>query len=324
VACLQLLGNYHPNILGCLEVLQDDEWLYTVVPYCSGGDLYSAIRNRPKQLQHHHPYQQQQQQQQHRRNSSDKSTSSESTALCSSTIATTTSNWGGTDEVQARQWFRQLLEALLHLQRKGVCHRGLCLENILIEDDGSLVVVDFGLALRVPYADSNNPGGISDVSEGTTRLLIRAQGQSGLLTYMAPEILDNEEAFDGFTADLWSAGVLLFVFLVGLVPFKWPSLSDCRYAQINRGRLRELMACNLEHQISNEAVDLMQNMMWRDPRKRLTLAQVLQHPWVLGETVKTADVPEKPSPVAKKSVQLVAAFPAMSMDKQQLRQVDVR
>lgn len=40
---LSQLGNYHPNVLGIIEVLQDDEFLYAVVPFCSGGDFYRRI-----------------------------------------------------------------------------------------------------------------------------------------------------------------------------------------------------------------------------------------------------------------------------------------
>jgi serine/threonine protein kinase len=169
----------------------------------------------------------------------------------------------------------------VHLQQKGICHRDLSLENILLEDDNNLVLIDFGLALRVPYKDNSNVGGVADVSEGTNRLLMKAQGQSGTLKYLAPEIIERED-FDGFAADLWSAGVLLFVFLVGLAPFQLPSCADFRYAHINKGNLKELMAANLQEPVSDEACDLLQNMLWRDPRKRLTLAQVLQHPWVVA------------------------------------------
>jgi serine/threonine protein kinase len=178
-----------------------------------------------------------------------------------------------------------LLQALLHLQKKGVAHRDLSLENLLVDANNNLVVVDFGLSLRVPFTDMSNYGGVSDVSEGTTRRLMKAQGQSGSLTYLAPEIIERDEAFDGFATDLWSAGVILFVFLVGLAPFKWPHPTDYRYAQINKGKLRELMK-KLNKPVSDEATDLLQNMLWRDPRKRLCLAQVLTHPWVVGPPEK--------------------------------------
>lgn len=43
VAATQLIGTDHPHVLGCNEVLQDDECLYSIMPYASGGDLFSVV-----------------------------------------------------------------------------------------------------------------------------------------------------------------------------------------------------------------------------------------------------------------------------------------
>merc|ERR1719410_1422397 len=43
IAAMQLLGKSHRNVLWILEVLQDDEYLYSVMPYCSGGDLFGVV-----------------------------------------------------------------------------------------------------------------------------------------------------------------------------------------------------------------------------------------------------------------------------------------
>jgi len=43
VAAMQLIGNISPHVLGPIEVLQDSEWLYSVMPYCSGGDLFGVV-----------------------------------------------------------------------------------------------------------------------------------------------------------------------------------------------------------------------------------------------------------------------------------------
>jgi serine/threonine protein kinase len=104
--------------------------------------------------------------------------------------------------------------------------------------------------------------------------------------YLAPEIVARDEAFDGFAIDLWASGVVLFVLLVGLAPFKWAHSSDKRYAKICKGNLREMMH-GLNIPISDEACDLLQNMFWRDPAQRLTLAQVEQHPWVRNKKFAT-------------------------------------
>lgn len=234
ISAMQLVGDYHANILGAMEVLQDEAYLYTVMQYCAGGDLFGVMAEH-----------------------------------------------GNLDESLARSWFRQLLSGIFHLQRKGVCHRDLSLENIMLDDKNNVMIIDLGMSLRVPYTDPSNIGCVTDVSEGTERRLMLAQGQGGKLMYMAPEVVAREEVFDGFAIDMWAVGVILFVLIVGMAPFKWAHESDRRYAKICRGGLKELLAGH-NISLSREAIDLLQNMFWHDPRKRLTLAQVMQHPWVVG------------------------------------------
>eukprot|EP00547_Thalassionema_nitzschioides_P001765 CAMPEP_0194216480 /NCGR_PEP_ID=MMETSP0156-20130528/19058_1 /TAXON_ID=33649 /ORGANISM="Thalassionema nitzschioides, Strain L26-B" /LENGTH=407 /DNA_ID=CAMNT_0038945263 /DNA_START=170 /DNA_END=1393 /DNA_ORIENTATION=+ len=236
ISAMQLVGNYHPNLIGVIEVLQDSEYLYTVMPFCSGGDLFGRVLH-------------------------DKSHT--------------------VDEARARLWFRQLVSGLFHLQRKGVCHRDISLDNIILDNDGNLVLVDFGMSLRIPFTDPSNVGCVTDVSEGSDRRLVNAQGQGGNLMYMAPEVVSRDEVFDGFALDLWAAGVVLFTILVGMAPFKWAHDSDQCYAQIAKGNMKELIELH-NISLSAEACSLLQNMFWRDPRNRLTLGQIMQHPWLLG------------------------------------------
>lgn len=183
------------------------------------------------------------------------------------------------NESTARYWFRQILLALHHLQQKGVCHRDLSLENIVVHGN-KCKVIDFGMALRIPYIHPNNIGSCTDVSDGTTRLLMKAQGQGGDFTYMSPEVLNGDAAFDGFAIDLWSAGVILYIMLVGSKPFKWPHPTDELFARISiDGLLKEsLQYWGIE--LSEDATHLLQSMLWKDKRKRLTLAQVMEHPWL--------------------------------------------
>jgi serine/threonine protein kinase len=245
-AALLHVGSYHRHILGCIEVLQDDEYLYTVMRYCAGGDLHSCIQGGPdnKNQKHKEP-----------------------------------------SENQARIWFRQLLEALFHLQKKGVCHRDISLENLLLDENNNLVLVDLGLALRVPYVDSSNYGGVCDVSEGYCRCLIRnQQGPRGNLSYLAPELVEPKDEFDGFAVDLWSAGIVLFLLLVGRAPFRWAHATDDLYCEINKGKLRDILR-SMNPQINDDACDLLQNLLWRNPRKRMSLSQVMCHPWVVGSAL---------------------------------------
>ena len=107
-------------------------------------------------------------------------------------------------------------QGLLSLQQKGVCHRDLSLENLVVDEYNNCQIIDFGMSLRVPY--SSNDGSRCDVSHGTLRRLIRPQGTCGKILYISPEVFRNVDPFDGFAIDLWAAGVILFIMLVGLPP----------------------------------------------------------------------------------------------------------
>lgn len=75
------------------------------------------------------------------------------------------------------------------------------------------------------------------------------------------------------------AGIVLFIMLVGLPPFEWASSDDPRFRLIGRGGLRQLVE-QWQRPISPDAIDLLQNMLREHPRDRLSLFQILHHPWV--------------------------------------------
>lgn len=185
-------------------------------------------------------------------------------------------------EPVGRFWFRQILSGLYHLQKMGVCHRDLSLENLLVHEDTDCLLIDLGMCLRVPFAAED--GSVTDVSEGTLRRLIKSQGQCGKPNYIAPEILSNKEPFDGFAIDVWAAGVILFIMLVGIPPFEWAHDEDPRFKMITRGNLSGLLA-QWSRPISHDAADLLQNMLRKNPRDRLSLMEVMDHKWVVDENV---------------------------------------
>lgn len=233
------LGKKHPNIISNEIALQDDTFLYNIMPLCRDGDIGGIIM-------------------------------SDITAK------------GRMSEHDARHWFRQILIILHDLQCNGVCHRSITLDNIVVHHN-VCKLIDFGLALRIPYEHPIEEYGTTDVSDGTKRRLIISQGQSGDLTYMSPEVFSEDSRFDGFAVDLWSAGVILYIMLIGSKPFKLPFPTDTNFDRI-------CMDCKLKDcidywgiDLSVDAIDLCQNMLVRDKRKRLTLAAVMKHPWVVAD-----------------------------------------
>jgi serine/threonine protein kinase len=259
VAALQLLGRTrHPHVISIKDALQNDTHLFCVLPYVSGGALYNRLVDE-------------------RSHSPD----------------------GRVTEHQARAYFRQILCGISQLQKKGICHRDLCISNMVVDENGEIRIIDLGLSLRVPYADPN--GGrssiITDASSNTRRRMIKTQGQCGLWHHMAPEVRMRNEHFDGFAIDLWSAGIALFEILVGERPFGLPDPADIDFRSICvEGNLAENVRSRVGWQLSDMALDLLQSMLRHDPTDRLTLEEIVNHPWVEGIGEMSSSSPEKDEP----------------------------
>ena len=110
----------------------------------------------------------------------------------------------------ARVFFKEIVDAMEFMQSMSISHRDLKLENILIDQSLSIKIADFGFA-------TENPG-LLDSYKGTP-------------VYMAPEIaLGNK--YSGFTADLYSSGVILFTLARGIFPFMNSNENDQFYTHL--------------------------------------------------------------------------------------------
>eukprot|EP00545_Synedropsis_sp_CCMP1620_P007099 CAMPEP_0119006938 /NCGR_PEP_ID=MMETSP1176-20130426/2645_1 /TAXON_ID=265551 /ORGANISM="Synedropsis recta cf, Strain CCMP1620" /LENGTH=430 /DNA_ID=CAMNT_0006958975 /DNA_START=96 /DNA_END=1388 /DNA_ORIENTATION=+ len=180
----------------------------------------------------------------------------------------------GLPEERARFYFRQIMLGLQHLQRKGICHRDLSPENVMMDQNGC-VVIDMGMCLRIPYL--NEQGALVDVTKGKRRLLLSPQGTCGKLPYMAPEIYANRTPFDGEAVDIWSCGTILFCMLSGNRSYQRAHHSDPQFYWMTHDI--EMLLKDWAVTLSPEAVDLLKGLLKADPRERLTLTEVLNHSW---------------------------------------------
>ncbi len=109
----------------------------------------------------------------------------------------------GVDEATARDWISQILKGLEALHKVGLVHRDLKPANVLLDEHGVLKVTDLGIA-----QDSQRTGGLKT----------RHDANLGTAEYMAPEQVQSAATVDA-RADVYAAGVMLYEFLTGSVPF---------------------------------------------------------------------------------------------------------
>lgn len=170
----------------------------------------------------------------------------------------------------ALAYFRQLLSALGTCHAAGVYHRDIKPENLLLDANFNLKVADFGLSALDAEA-ALEPG---------DRMWLRTE--CGTRGYMAPEILSHQ-SYQGDKADVWSAGVVLFIMLGGFPPFQQATLADWWFKAVT---LRNYAAFWDAHErsatFSDEAKALLNTIFVADPRERATVAEVLAHPTLTG------------------------------------------
>ncbi|XP_034955139.1 serine/threonine-protein kinase Chk2 isoform X1 [Zootoca vivipara] len=172
-------------------------------------------------------------------------------------------------EATCKLYFYQMLLAVQYLHEKGIIHRDLKLENVLLsspEANCLIKITDFGQSKIL----------------GETSLM---KTLCGTPDYLAPEVQHfAEDGGYGRSVDCWSLGVILFICLSGYPPFSDKNARLSLREQIAQG---EYYYCaEIWQHVSEEAFDLVQKLLVVDPRKRLKIEEALEHPWLQDENMK--------------------------------------
>uniref|UniRef100_A0A8R1TUI5 non-specific serine/threonine protein kinase n=1 Tax=Onchocerca volvulus TaxID=6282 RepID=A0A8R1TUI5_ONCVO len=159
------------------------------------------------------------------------------------------------EESEARHFFRQLVQAIAYVHSMGFAHRDLKPENLLLTEDLQLKLIDFGLCAKPEL-------GLCDFLHTCC----------GSPAYAAPELIQGLP-YKGHQVDVWSMGVLLYTLLCGCLPFEDDSVQKL-YTKIATGRYYE------PDYLSPLSRDLLKSLLQVDPKKRITVSELIVHPWI--------------------------------------------
>jgi serine/threonine protein kinase len=180
-------------------------------------------------------------------------------------------------EKTAKFLFRQIILGIKHIHSQNIVHRDIKLENILIDLNNNIKICDFG---------------IGRILSSKKQLL---HDKCGTPMYMAPEILlsSKTRGYEGFPVDIWSSGISLYIMLAGSLPYNYKKDNSASISSDEKTNNIELQyniihkePKKIEH-ISKEAKDLLKGLLNKNPNKRLTIEQILNHPWLkMDEKIK--------------------------------------
>ncbi|KAL1096437.1 hypothetical protein V6Z11_D06G222700 [Gossypium hirsutum] len=162
---------------------------------------------------------------------------------------------GKLSEAEGRKFFQQLIDGVGYCHDKGVFHRDLKLENVLIDAKGNIKISDFGLSALPQHI-------------GDDGLLHTTCGSPN---YVAPEVLANR-GYNGATSDIWSCGVILYVILTGYLPFDDRNLAVL-YQKIFKGDTR------IPKWLSSGARNMIKRILDPNPNTRITMAGIKNDEW---------------------------------------------
>ncbi|OQV17024.1 Calcium/calmodulin-dependent protein kinase kinase 2 [Hypsibius exemplaris] len=165
-------------------------------------------------------------------------------------------------EAVARFYFRDIVDGVVHLHSCGIVHRDIKPENLLVSKEGIVKIVDFNICVELEK-DADGREQPVECWHGTP-------------AFTPPECLQpDQKRAAGRPLDVWSLGVTLFACVTGNLPFRADGLLPDLFESI----LTDPVSFPPGLVISDDLKDLIGGLLRKDPRERLTMDQVQQHPW---------------------------------------------
>lgn len=166
---------------------------------------------------------------------------------------------GAMGEDAGRFFLWQLIDSVEYMHTRHVVHRDLKLENILIDEQLNLKLADFGFACY--------------------KSIDSLKSYRGTMTYMAPEIKEGK-VYKGSQVDLFSIGVILFIIVQGIFPFKEARKEEYFYNLLLTGQFDTYFTKVNGTGLSGEFKELILSLFSYDGDRRPTLDELKQNPWL--------------------------------------------
>lgn len=203
------IGNLCKNIIKCIDIIEEFDFIYIIMEYCDNGDL-SKIIGKPIK------------------------------------------------ENIVKYYFGQIVNALYYLSDNNIIHRDIKPKNILLKNNRKdLVLCDFGFA-RI-------------------KTIKRVQTICGSPLYMAPELLEEKPYTE--IVDVWAIGMILYEMIYGTHPYEnCKDIDDLK--NFSKSNIIIPPEYNPNTNVSKECINLMKQMLEKEEKKRITLENLFNHPWV--------------------------------------------
>uniref|UniRef100_A0A668ABF3 Serine/threonine-protein kinase PLK4 n=1 Tax=Myripristis murdjan TaxID=586833 RepID=A0A668ABF3_9TELE len=156
-------------------------------------------------------------------------------------------------EDEARHFMHQIVKGMLYLHTHGIMHRDLTLSNLLLTSNMNIKIADFGLATQLKLPNEKH------------------FTMCGTPNYISPEVATRSA--HGLESDVWSLGCMFYAFLTGHPPFD----TDTVKHTLTKVVLGEY---EMPSHVSDEAQDLIHQLLQKDPAQRPSLSAVLDHPFM--------------------------------------------
>jgi serine/threonine protein kinase len=195
-------------------------------------------------------------------------------------------NNGAYSEADAARLVREVGSALAFIHGIGCVHFDLKPENLMLSSENSsdavIKVVDFGCAQIIdkasPYYDHNAKTVIAANTPG----------------YSPPEVIDKSKKLTRLdpSMDMFAIGVIIYIMLTGVHPFdiSGQSTDEEMNHQVLSKKGPPLRHSTMTAHLSPSAIEVIENLIHWNPKKRLTAQEMLEHPWVRGETATTRKI----------------------------------